>query len=306
MAMTGKEQHGNNAMRPARRAFTLIELLVVIAVIALLIALLVPALRAAREQAHRAVCLSHLKQLTTAWIAYADANNGRLASGRALRTWTHGGRFHVHGWMGRAFYYPESREAILADPNKGSLWPYIQDVDIYRCPKGLAGHLATYQIHSAVNGYAAEGTLASLFAPECANIGLRVGRTVLHLTQLSHIISPGPGQRAVFIDGGQVSDGFYSHYLHPKWSSSPPPIHHDDGATLSFADGHAEFWKWGKETASAPRALVPTKNGLLNEFLIDSDGVPADYTPRTEEGLDDLQRLQKAAFGRVGYVVRTR
>ncbi|UCE50815.1 MAG: prepilin-type N-terminal cleavage/methylation domain-containing protein, partial [Phycisphaerales bacterium] len=40
------------------RGFTLIELLVVIAVILLLIALLIPALRAAKEQGQRAVCLS--------------------------------------------------------------------------------------------------------------------------------------------------------------------------------------------------------------------------------------------------------
>ncbi len=51
---------------------------------------------------------------------------------------------------------------------------------------------------------------------------------------------------------------------------------------------------------------MPLKNGLFMEALMGSDGVCADYTPRTEEGLDDLQRIQKASYGRVGYVVRTR
>ena len=55
-----------------RKAFTLIELLVVIAIIALLMAILMPTLRRAREQGQRAVCLSNLKQLTLAWIMYAD------------------------------------------------------------------------------------------------------------------------------------------------------------------------------------------------------------------------------------------
>jgi prepilin-type N-terminal cleavage/methylation domain-containing protein len=61
-----------------KRAFTLIELLVVIAIIALLMSILMPALRAAREQGARAACLSNLKQLTMAWIMYADDNGDKI------------------------------------------------------------------------------------------------------------------------------------------------------------------------------------------------------------------------------------
>ena len=66
-------------------AFTLIELLVVIAVIALLMAILIPVMSAAREGAQRAVCLSNLRQLTLAWIAYADEHDGKLVCGSAGR-----------------------------------------------------------------------------------------------------------------------------------------------------------------------------------------------------------------------------
>jgi len=66
-----------------RKGFTLIELLVVIAIIAILMAILMPALNRAREQGKRAACLSNLKQLTLAWILYADDNDDRIVNGEA-------------------------------------------------------------------------------------------------------------------------------------------------------------------------------------------------------------------------------
>ena len=117
--------------RSIGKGFTLIELLVVIAVISLLIALLIPALRAAREQGQRAVCMSNLRQLTLAWIAYAEEHDSKLVFGSpmsrgALSDHFTGGEIEINeGWLGRAFRYPESRSELLENPDKGALWPWI-------------------------------------------------------------------------------------------------------------------------------------------------------------------------------------
>ena len=291
------------------KAFTLIELLVVIAVIALLLALLIPVLRSAKERAYRAVCLSNLRQLTLAWTAYATEYDSKIVLGDPFS-----GRGNINrstgrvtiveeSWLGTAFYVPECRSELIEDPNKGALWPWIQDVDIYRCPLGLAGHAATYTPVASANGKNVEGT----YLPN--GMGRRVGSTVLKLTSLTDIISPGGGQRAVFIDTGQTPiDSFFVYYLYPNWKRyNPPPKHHHNGVTLSMADGHAEYWKWkGHETINIPLVrLFYSKNPNLFYEVVDGPDVPGckGYEPQTEDGMYDLRRLQKATWGRLGYTL---
>ena len=291
------------------KGFTLIELLVVISIIALLIAIFIPVLGSARELGQRAVCLSNLKQLTLAWILYAEENDGKLVDGDAFGRAQSGNRV-LESWLGRAFLYPQNRSELIENPDKGALWPWIQDVDIYRCPRGLAGHAVTYTPVVSANGQWVEGTFIGTgkrIGPVFDHLevpGKRIGRTVLRLTRLTDIVSPSAGQRAVFIDIGQISlNAFEVDYLYPKWKwHSPPPKHHHDGVTLSMADGHAEYWKWkGRETLNMPRMLQPNRYNpnLYDEWLAG----PADYEPQTEDGLYDLQRLQRATWGRLGYTL---
>ena len=65
---------------PARRpapAFSLVEMVVVVGIIAVLLAVLIPAVGKARRQAAGVQCLSNVRQLTQAFLLYANENKGR-------------------------------------------------------------------------------------------------------------------------------------------------------------------------------------------------------------------------------------
>ena len=64
-----------------QRAFTLIELLVVIGIIAVLISLLLPSLNKARQQAANVKSMAAIRQLTIAYLDYAQSNRGSLLPG---------------------------------------------------------------------------------------------------------------------------------------------------------------------------------------------------------------------------------
>ncbi|AHF89646.1 N-terminal cleavage protein [Opitutaceae bacterium TAV5] len=65
------------AVRGRNRAFTLIELLTVIAIIGILAAILIPTVEKVRESAKRAACVSNLRQIVLATLAYGNDHRGQ-------------------------------------------------------------------------------------------------------------------------------------------------------------------------------------------------------------------------------------
>jgi len=276
-------------------AFTLIELLVVIAIIAVLLAILMPALSRVREQGRRAVCLNHVKTLTLCWIMYADENDDRLVNGEAY--WaptaapaapvpTSGPHRGEPYWVGNdcatSYMQGEQRplDIQIQAIRLGALFPYCKTEKVYRCPTGIRGEMRTYSTAYGMNGcFDAAGTYSG-------NQGVRVGPTVLMVKRRTEIAVPAPAYRLVFLDEGRITpDSYAIHYLKPSWWD-PPFVRHGDGTNASFADGHSDYWKYrGAETIKIGKMVNP----------------PHNYAPKTDEGLADVQKMQKATWGRLGY-----
>src|SRR5438270_5316559 len=126
--------------RTRRSGFTLIELLVVIGIIGLLISILLPALRKAREQANAVICQSNQRQLMIAFLMFANDHQQ-----------------HLPGNYFDSMYQqsdPEKRDWLLGDnpnqgneplqvldgPQKGTIFRYLKDAKVYRCPAYIVGN----------------------------------------------------------------------------------------------------------------------------------------------------------------------
>lgn len=279
----------------------MIELLVVIAIIAILLAILMPALNRVKEQGKRAGCLANLKQLQLSWGMYADENDDRIVNGEAFgggdgtapipTSGIHQGEQWWTGddvgdfWNGISLAQPVQERAIRA----GALYPYCKSVKLYRCPTGVRGEMRTYTNTDAMNGLRREGTYSG-------NVGKRVDRTVLWVKRRAEISVPGPANRIVFLDEGRITpDSYATHYMNERWWD-PPFVRHGDGTNVSFADGHADYWKYmGSKTLETGKLAAVSGLNASNLHQMQ---------PVNEEDYQDLYKMQKAVWGKIGYSPR--
>lgn len=228
------------------RAFTLIELLVVIAIIAILAAMLLPALSKAKQRAQTIQCLNNLKQLTLCWTMYPGDHNDIM-----VRNWSMGLAAAPCAWViGDA-----ANDSVLVQTNNirnGVLFQYNSSLGIYKCPSD-SSKIGTTQI-PRVRSYAISTAMNWMDGADCSNADNydSTPATPRSWYKLTQINEPGPSKASVFVDEHEDSIDNGAIGIEPMVSLTSPTLRywnvpatrHNRGCVLSFADGHAENWKW--------------------------------------------------------------
>ena len=255
-----------------QKGFTLIELLVVIAIIAILMAVLFPVLNKAREAGKRTVCFGNMKTLAMAWSMYADDNNGNICSastGMGNTAWIRGG----------------SEEQIM----NGVMWPYVNNLGVYRCPTGLRGESNTYAIFDGNNGAYVTANGGNIRAQD------RQKYPSAYITNKLSIRRP--ADRFIFIDEGYTTPNSYTTFFWQEAWWDEPPVRHGKGCVVSCADQHVEYRKW--------RGQGTIELGQKRDLGAgQGQGQDIGHLPDSPEEASDLNWLQKGAWGQLGYTPR--
>jgi prepilin-type processing-associated H-X9-DG protein len=234
----------------ANKGLTRVDAIITVACVALVLAQAAVLNAGGRERSKREVCLANLRMLANAWQTYSSDNNGKIPVGDVVYSWTFpsssGGP--QRAWVEFPHHIPHSMppsaatngiagiysfSAALAAPpevwyhaiEEGTMWKYVGDYNIYRCPSAGKGQYVTYYMSQSMNTYPGSGGTGSV--------------AITNINQISK-----PAERFVFLDAGFAKQGaFFVTYNDARWYDLPPMIH-SQGTNFVFADGHTEYRKW--------------------------------------------------------------
>jgi prepilin-type N-terminal cleavage/methylation domain-containing protein len=210
-------------MRLKNRAFTLIELLVVIAIIAILAAILFPVFAQAKAAAKKTSCVSNMKQLCLAGLAYMTD--------------------YDDVWFPRYAACPSTGPTSDAQLVwSGLLQPYIKNQGIYICPSANFQQYSEVWSLRGVPSIGQNATMGGWYWPDTNPPCF--GEMILRTTTWMSV----PAKSVMFADStpGLTASG-YRGYLSRNDAVNLPGLsisdRHQVGTSHCFFDGHAKWYR---------------------------------------------------------------
>jgi prepilin-type processing-associated H-X9-DG protein len=178
----------------------------------------------------------------------------------------------VNNYAGNSDAWVDGRADISAPPawtnvdviKRGLLWKYNDSLAIYRCPTDGVwpqdGPVAKH-VHR-VRSFSLSGRMNS----DAVWVN---GEAWPPHVKYTSIRQPSPAQSFVFIDENPwtIDDGLFSVKAFENVWHNAPAVRHSYGATLSFADGHSELWKWLEPTTGKIRTWNATTTAKDRDLL---------------------------------------
>jgi prepilin-type N-terminal cleavage/methylation domain-containing protein/prepilin-type processing-associated H-X9-DG protein len=264
-----------------RRAFTLIELLVVIAIIAILASLLLPALSKAREKTRKTICLNNLKQWGLAQSMYLDDFNQTFPTTK-IPNGTPGA---VGGYNEDNPMWTDLWAFYIQNPQQGmGVWfnalpPYVASKPLYYYaiqPANADGTKPAIDMFNSGNTIFQCATaiidpqLLPPNRPKYDRIFFRYGMNSQGLSGLSvpgsdynlkvAQMTVSPSKFVLFDEGRTLTTEtpFYGttakqeDICKPQVYTTAVSSRHSSGSDLSFADGHAQWFKYSYMCLNTP------------------------------------------------------
>jgi len=240
----------------ALSAFTLVELLAILVIISMVVLMCLPAQAKVRQRVQQSSCFNNFRQLQLSWLVYNNSSGDRLVPNSASGT----GFSRAAVWADPQAWVQGNAYIDLNTTNieSGALYPYSHSTAIYKCPadgstvrdQGLVPRSRSVSMSLYMNS-APVSTQG--FYPYCWHA-------------LSQVAAP--SKATVFLDEHENSISTGCFYLNhpnsfrcfgfPLWTwANFPATRHNNGCTLSFADGHVETWHWKEPNTLAISARSP-------------------------------------------------
>ena len=209
-----------------RKAFTLVELLVVIAIIAILASILFPVFARARENARKTSCLSNLKQISLAFIQYAQDYDERYpltSFGATNISWTVGAQ------------------------------PYMKSTQLFRCPSDNADVWKTPAAPPTTNYFTTSYLMNAWMAgtaPYTNQSAIQSTSKVVLLTESSGVgrdhFHPFNWVNDLSGPSGTPTNGPLSWTFDATKNQTIEIAltRHLDGFNVAYCDGHIKWTKW--------------------------------------------------------------